>query len=178
MKDLETTPSARASGGQGGFSMVEMLMAAFIMAIGLLGLALLQTMSLRATAGSKWATSAILVAERVLDQAEALGRNSLLCSRTGSTVPNLGATTYNYFGTPSTQYYRNDGTTDAAVTAANGFFTVTFTPAPTDVVVPVAGVGGIKMITVIVQWNEGVTASSAVVTRNVTLSRRISYATS
>jgi Tfp pilus assembly protein PilV len=150
--------------------MVEMLMAAFIMAIGLLGLAMLQTMALRSTTGSMSATSAILVAERVLDQAEALGRNSLLCSRTGNTVPTLNP---NYFGsTTLTQNYNYDGTYNATAS----FYIVKVVPA--DVVVSVAGVGGIKLLTVIVTWNEGVNASNTVVPRNVTLSRRVSYATS
>jgi len=155
---------------QSGFSMIEMLVAAFIMAIGILGLTLLQTMAMRTRGGTKSMTSAILVAERVLDQAEALGRNSLLCSRTSSTVPVL---TPNYFGAGNlTQYFDYDGTSNPAAS----YYTVTITP--TDQVVPVAGVGGIKTLQVTVQWSEEVNASKVAINRNITLSRRIPYATS
>ena len=119
-------------------------------------------------------TSAILVGERVLDQAEALGRNSLLCSRTKSTVPVL---TPNYFGgTNLTQYFNFDGTSNATVS----YYTVTISPiiAPTNDVIPVAGVGGVKTLQFTVQWSESADASNVAITRNVILSRRISYATS
>jgi Tfp pilus assembly protein PilV len=150
--------------------MVEMLMAAFIMAIGLLGLAMLQTMSLRSTTGSRSATTAVRVAERVLFQAEALGRNSLLNSRTGNTVT---APNPNYFGAANfTQYYNFDGTFNAT----NSFFTVTV--APSDLVTSVTGVGGLKLITVTVQWTEAVTAGNVPISRQVVLSRRIAYASS
>lgn len=63
---------------QRGFSMVEMLMAAFILAVGLLGLATLQIMSLRATRGGQSLTVAVQMAERVMDQIEQEGRQSWL----------------------------------------------------------------------------------------------------
>jgi type IV pilus assembly protein PilV len=170
VKNLETPGRPGHPLRQSGFSMVEMLMAAFILAIGLLGLAMLQAMSLRSTTGSKSVTSGILVAERVLDQAQALGRNSLLCSRTGSTVPTLSP---NYFGASvPTQYYDYNGTYNAA----SSYYTVTITPA--DVVAAVSGVGGIKLLTVTVSWNEVGNGTGGVISRNVTLSRRIPYANS
>jgi type IV pilus modification protein PilV len=184
MMNLGTHQEHHHPFGERGFSMVEMLLAAFIMAFGLLGLALLQTMSLRSVSGSSFKTTAILVAERVLDQAEALGRNSLLCSRSGSTVTNPATTNGSYFSTTApAQYFRIDGTTDATVTAANGFFTLTVpatlngTATNLDVVAPVTGVGGVRLITVQVSWNEG-TNSGGTFSRNVTISRRIPYATS
>jgi prepilin-type N-terminal cleavage/methylation domain-containing protein len=63
---------------QAGFSMVEMLMAAFILAIGILGLSMLQVMSMRASRGSRSLTTAVQVAELMLDQVESEGRLSWL----------------------------------------------------------------------------------------------------
>jgi Tfp pilus assembly protein PilV len=149
--------------------MIEMLVAAFILAVGTLGLAMLQTMALRSNAGTGSRNSAVLVASRVLDQAEAVGRNSVLCARSGNTPPTLSPT---YFGAAFTQYYQFDGT----YTATSGYYTVTVTP--TDVVTPVAGVGGIKLLTVLVSWTEALDKSGTAIPRTMTLSRRISYATS
>jgi len=63
---------------QAGFSMVEMLMAAFILAVGILGLTMLQTMSLKASRGSQSLTNALQIADRALDQIENEGRLSWL----------------------------------------------------------------------------------------------------
>jgi hypothetical protein len=58
--------------------MVEMLMTAFILAVGLLGLCMLQTMSLRAGRGGQSLTTAVHVANAVMDQVELEGRLSWL----------------------------------------------------------------------------------------------------
>ena len=52
----------RTRSGQAGFSMIEMLMTAFVLAIGLLGLCMLQAMSLRASRGSRSLETAVQVA--------------------------------------------------------------------------------------------------------------------
>ena len=171
MRSTESAAGLSSRKHQLGFSVVEMLMAAFIMAIGLLGLAMLQTMALRSNTGSKSMTSAVLVADRVLAQAEALGRNSQLCARNGSTPPALAP---DYFGAATfTQYYKYDGTYSATVE----YFRVTVDPT-TVVSAAVAGMGGIKMVTVTVNWSEGVNSSNTAIPRSIVLSRRISYATS
>ena len=80
-----------SSAAQAGFSMVEMLMAAFIMAVGILGLSALQVMALKATRGSRSLSTAILVAEQVLDRAEMEGRLSWLnLTDRNATSPSLG----------------------------------------------------------------------------------------
>ncbi|HJU84612.1 MAG TPA: prepilin-type N-terminal cleavage/methylation domain-containing protein [Holophagaceae bacterium] len=58
---------------QQGFSMVEVLMAAFIMAIGLLGLAALQVTSQAFGTGSRYRGTATFIAHSVLDQIQAEG---------------------------------------------------------------------------------------------------------
>lgn len=81
---------------QAGFSMLEMLMATFILSIGILGLSMLQVMSLRASRGGRNLTTAVQVAEQVLDQIEMEGRvtwlNVSATQRAGAgitVVPNL-----------------------------------------------------------------------------------------
>ena len=64
--------------GQAGFSMIEMLMTAFILAIGILGLSMLQVMSLKASRGSRSLTTAVQVGEMVMDRIEMEGRLSWL----------------------------------------------------------------------------------------------------
>lgn len=63
---------------QAGFSMIEMLMTAFILAVGVLGLTMLQVMSLKASRGSRSLTTAVQVGESVMDQIEMEGRLSWL----------------------------------------------------------------------------------------------------
>ena len=73
-KDL----TARIRPPQGGFSLLELLVAATILAIGILGLTMLQAMSLRATRGSANMVTAARIAEMIMDQAELEGRLSWL----------------------------------------------------------------------------------------------------
>jgi prepilin-type N-terminal cleavage/methylation domain-containing protein len=86
----------RACSSQAGFSMIEMLMTAFILAIGLLGLCMLQTMSLRASRGGASLTTAVHVANTVMDQVEMEGRLSWLniadTQQSGTSNANLGLT--------------------------------------------------------------------------------------
>ncbi len=63
---------------QAGFSMIELLMTATILAIGILGLTMLQVMSLRGSRGSRSLTTAVQVGEAVMDQIEMEGRLSWL----------------------------------------------------------------------------------------------------
>jgi hypothetical protein len=58
--------------------MVEMLVAAFILAIGILGIVMLQAMSLRAARGSSNMGTAARIAGQIVDQAELEGRLSRL----------------------------------------------------------------------------------------------------
>jgi prepilin-type N-terminal cleavage/methylation domain-containing protein len=71
---------------QNGFSMIEMLLAAFILSIGILGLALLQAMSLRASRGSSNLGTAVLIAERIMAQIEQEGRLTWLNTTEENTI--------------------------------------------------------------------------------------------
>jgi len=72
------SPCLHAHSAERGFSMVEFLMAAFILAIGLLGLASLQLMALRTTTSSRGISTAILVSEGVMERINSEARQSYL----------------------------------------------------------------------------------------------------
>ena len=106
-----------------------------------------------------------------------VGRNSIMCSQSGMTQPAITAT---YFGgTQVKTYYNYSG----QPVTTGPFFTAILTAqtaagsAP-GVVAPVTKFGGIALMKVVVTWTEGFSAGNAAVTRNVTLNRRINYATS
>ena len=77
-KAMTTTTNTSKPGRQGGFSLIELLVAAAILAIGILGLAMLQAMAMRASRGSTNMATAALIAEQVMDQADMEGRLSWL----------------------------------------------------------------------------------------------------
>lgn len=79
---------------QSGFSMVEMLMAAFVISIGILGIAMLQVMSLKASRGGQNLGIAVQLAEQLMDKVEMEGRLTYLNSNiSGYSTPGaLGKT--------------------------------------------------------------------------------------
>lgn len=163
------------AGGQSGFSMIEMLMAAFILAIGILGLTMLQVMSLRAARGSRSLTAAVQVADRVMDQIEMEGRLTWLnITDTQYTAP-TALTGLTYMGAgPFTNYFTIKGQAPDPAAALpedqNPFFTVTTTRS----VLAAAGTTGqMHDYTVVVSFVDTVDATNTAVTRSVTLTRRI-----
>lgn len=59
--------SIKRHGSQAGFSLIEVLIALLVLAVGLLGLALTQTMSLRYTKSAEQRTKAATLANSILD---------------------------------------------------------------------------------------------------------------
>lgn len=59
-----------------GFSLIEFLIAAFIMAIGILGLTMLLTINLRQNATSRSRSTATYIAQSILQQSQAEGQHS------------------------------------------------------------------------------------------------------
>ena len=70
-----------------GFSMIEVLVALVVLAIGLLGFALLQTMNLRFTQSANHRTQAINLASDFLDQMRANRNDGAWYARTASFAP-------------------------------------------------------------------------------------------
>lgn len=70
-----------------GFSLIEFLMVAIILGIGLLGLAALTTTAMRGYSGSRTRDSAIALSSSVLDRLSVDGRLSAQLRSIGSTIP-------------------------------------------------------------------------------------------
>jgi len=172
-EDLMPTPDIqRARATQAGFSMVEMLMTAFILAIGLLGLALLQTMSLRASRGNRSATTAVLLADQIMDQVEMEGRLTWLnVSDTTYANPSLATfTDLKYLNNNQVKEYFNPSGGSVAVGDPTTFFTATTVLMPQQ---PVATAGVVSLVTVTVTFSDTVNASNVPVVRSVYLPRRV-----
>lgn len=164
---------------QGGFSLVELLMTAFVLAVGILGLTMLQVMSLQASRGGRSLTTAVQLADRVLDQVELEGRLTWL-NRTDTQYTNpVAITTLSYVGTAAavTQTFNIKGqipnplATDPA--DKDPFFTVITTQLAR---VDAAPIGQMHDYTVRVEFKDAVDNANTAVTRSVTLTRRILHA--
>jgi prepilin-type N-terminal cleavage/methylation domain-containing protein len=155
---------------QRGFSMVEMLMTAFILAVGIMGLTLLQVMSLKGARGGKSLGTAVQVGEMVMDQIEMEGRLSWLnLTATQLAAPGaLGALTYINQAHP-TQNFNIQG--EVTLTpAVDGFYAVNTTWAN----VGNAGTGTISDFTVDVLFSDQADPVSGIkIPRHVVLTRRV-----
>lgn len=90
----------RRQSAQGGFSMIEVLIAIVVLAIGLLGFALLQTMNLRYTQSANSRTIATNLAYSLLDQMRTNRLSAASYAATADIAVNeLSATTCNDIGT-------------------------------------------------------------------------------
>lgn len=156
---------------QAGFSMVEMLMAAFILGIGILGLTMLQTMSLRATRGSQNLGIAVQLAEQLMDEVELEGRLTYLNTNiTQYTAPTaLGSLKYINLDSVD-QYYNinpSNGQLVKTGTAAGALFHVNMAQA--------FAIGtGLTDVTIAVDFTDGINASNnQAITRTARVTRRI-----
>ena len=159
---------------QRGFSMIEMLMAAFILAIGLLGLAMLQAMALRATRGGRNLGVAVKLAEHVMDAVELEGRLTYLNSNLTdhSSVGPLGGNDYHLAYIDKSQvdkYYAIDpgtgGTVETEVDKAWLFHLQMIQTYQ----------AGTKLsdVQVEVQFTDGIDASGHPIPRRARISRRV-----
>ncbi len=175
MRHLRRRTSVSA---QRGFSMVEMLMTAFILAVGIMGLTMLQVMSLKGARGGKSLGTAVQVGEMIMDQVEMEGRLSWLNLTAGQLAAPAALTTLQYINQAHPAQTFN----------IKGEVPVTGTPDPTDatpfytVVVAqnnniAAGTGTISDFTVNVTFSDQVNpATGLAIQRVVTITRRILHA--
>lgn len=169
-----TLPEARRR-GESGFSLVELLVAAFIMAVGLLGLAALETVALKSNTRARGYNTAVLVASQVLDAAEAQSRQTLQTQTYGGTV---SYPANDYFGlAPVVEQFTYRGAhLDANATDPvnkTAFFSATTSSANAG---NYAGAAGrLVVVTTVVTFREALTNGGPLVTRTVTLTRNINH---
>lgn len=98
-----------AKRSQHGFTMVEFMITAVILAVGILGLTALQVMAFRSNAGSRSLNTSIYIANHILDAATIEGRISWN-NVTGAVVLTPPAAVYlNPAGGDLTEYYSQTG---------------------------------------------------------------------
>ena len=167
--------------GQAGFSMIEMMMTALILAIGILGLTALQAFTLTTNARSKGFNSAVEVAGHILENIESQARQRWLI-KTDDPLAVLPVYTPNYFaGANVTENFTFNGHypdpaalnldgTPSYIDRAN-FFTAVTSSVP---VQNVAGSGTITNYTVTVTFQEAGPGGPPL-TRTVAISRTVLY---
>lgn len=158
-----------------GFSLIELLMTAFILGIGLLGLAALQTMGIRAFGASRQRDAAAYMASNLLDHFQSQGRIALALRESGQPVPASLALLQAPQGVEQT--YAVNGlsgfTLDGQPVAdADGVFHVFYTVlAPRAGAIPAASTVQGNEVVVNVRWRESVpTAGGASVVQDRWLS--------
>ncbi len=162
---------------QRGFSLVEMLLTAFILAVGIMGLTLLQVMAMKGARGGSSLSTAIQVGEDVLDRIELEGRLSWLnISGTQLTTPgqlnNLQYVNKTAIDPPLVFTIKGQAPEADAQNAvdATAFYAVTMTRGNDSA----ASVGMVSDFTVTVSFSDVVNpANNQPIIRNVRLSRRI-----
>lgn len=151
--------------GQLGFSMVEMLMAAFILAIGVLGLTSLQVITLRSNLGSRSHETALRIGNQILDAAASEGRLSWNNLQALDPIPLPAPVTLIVAGGAISSFHNLKG--DQVASQADAVFTVTTTCTPGLAVEPTEG-GRITNLSVRVEWDETPTYRRTVIlTRSV-----------
>lgn len=155
-------------------------MAAFILAVGILGLTLLQAMTLRSTRGSRCLGTAVLVAEQILDRAELEGRLSWLnltaqTAATPDTATDLPGLVYVTLavGSPRVESFNLSGLPVVAASADPQERLAWFTATTTRAVVPAASHGRLSQFTVAVAFQEDLDTGGNPIQRIVRLSRVI-----
>lgn len=174
--------SFRARRGQTGFSMIELLVAAFILGIGLLGLTALMAASLRMGTGGRQRDTAAYLANEVIERLAADGRRSALLRSNGQTTFTSSFLLANAVDDASNTYQALDtgGTVqstfdlDGRPSAANPVFTVTWVRR-TRGATPVATSASMAAeVLVNVTWTES-SAGSATAQKWLSFSRIVSY---
>ena len=165
---------------QQGFSLIEMLLTAFILAVGIMGLTLLQSMAIKGARGGKSLSTAVQVGETVLDQIEVEGRLTWLNATSNFTpaaIGNLQFVNQMNLVTPLTFTVKGETPVVGAPDPvdATPFYAVNFQK--TDVSAVGAGKGIISDFTVTVTFSDTTDQTTNLpLTRTVVLTRRIIHA--
>ncbi|MDR3682578.1 MAG: prepilin-type N-terminal cleavage/methylation domain-containing protein [Geothrix sp.] len=177
---MRRLPRRTSAGAQRGFSMVEMLLTAFILAVGIMGLTMLQVMALRGARGGRSLGTAVQVGEMVMDQIEMEGRLSWLNITATQVAAPAALTTLKYINkvplaTPQTFTIKGEVPVASAPdpTDSTPFYTVVI--AQNNVGgVPGTTTGIISDFTVNVNFSDQVNPATGVaIPRVVTITRRI-----
>ncbi len=151
---------------QAGFSLVEFLMVAIILGIGLLGLAALTTTALRSYGGSRTRDGAMALSSSVMDQLAVDGRISAQLRAVGSTIPtsalvaNATDGAANSYKDPATGLTTFD--LQGQPNATTPVFTVTWVRrAPKGIAPATAGQAEAAEVVANVQWNETIKNAGA-----------------
>ena len=182
-KDMMGMPCKHPS--QRGFTLIELLVAATILAVGILGLTMLQAMSLKASRGSTNAMTAALLAGQIMDRAELEGRLSWLnitdSNRANPSLSDLQGFGLKYITIRSGEKLEETFNIKGGLVdpknpdpIANQPF---FMAATRRVAVPAAGmpgsVGQMSDMSVRVEFSDTVGRDNRVKTRTISLTRRI-----
>lgn len=176
------TALRRQHPAQGGFSMIELLVAAFILGIGLLGVTALMAANLRMGAGGRQRDTAAYLGNEVIERLAADGRRSALLRSTGQTtfattfllanavddVPN----TYQSADAEGTQ--RTTFDLEGRPSAASPVFTVTWVRRARTATPVTASAAMLSEVVVNVSWAEG-SATTTSTQKWLSFSRILSY---
>lgn len=167
-----------------GFSMVEFLLVAMILGVGLLGLAALLTTSTRGYAGSRTRDTATGIAGSVLDRLDLDGRLSAALRSTSAVIPasaliaNAADDTVNNYADPATGGTAFD--LQGQATATTPVYTVSWVRRANKALAPVATSQVLAAEVVVnVQWTEAIKNPTTGVVisqpRYISVSRYIRY---
>lgn len=167
-----------------GFSLIEFLMTAVILGIGLLGLAALTTTAMRSYGGSRTRDTAIALSGSVLDQLALDGRISAQMRSSGGTVPatalvaNAADGAANAYADPATTWTTFD--LQGQPSQAAPIFNITWVRRAAKGLTPAASsLTAASEVVVNVQWSEEVKSAAAGTTtlepRYISTSRVIRY---
>ena len=178
---MRTHPSGSSRRrGQAGFSMIEMLMTAFILAVGILGLSMLQLMALKASRGGRSLSTAVLVGEHVMEQVEMEGRLSYLnlsqSNGVATALADMGTLRYVILGNGATlvETFNIKGA-PPMVSPDPADLTPYFTVRTTRNTFITAASGTLSDVRVQVLFADQLDQASLPIVRTVTLTRRINH---
>lgn len=174
----------KKSNARAGFSLVEFLMVAIILGVGLLGLAALTSMSIRGFGGSRVRNAAASLGGSVLDRLTLDGRLSAAVRTNGGIVPasalvaNAVDDAVNAYSDPATTFTAFD--LQGQATNTTPVYTVTWVrrASKTGLTPAATSLSASSEVVVNVAWNEAVRNAAGVtitVPRYLSFSRSIRY---